>query len=260
MRKLLKNIFESYEFEKKWADKNIEFYSSVNEKKTDFYIINYIDTTNQRLDSTILNKLINQLEEDYISDNEKGENIRGKIKGVFEDETKAARIDKNISSIFPIKFSSLDSLDTFQNIIYAVEESSYFFRRYVLPYTEQQIIEIDNWIENWPDKNISSALSAYANDKDKYKSFSKHENTNDAYELVIRLFAKIPFLQFSFETSDKPISVKQQINSQVSENLTGIHELIEKSSTNIDEYINELKIDINKETIEKEIRDRIMKE
>lgn len=260
MRELLKNIFESYEFENNWADKNIEFYSSVNEKRTDFYIINYIDTTNQRLDSAILTKLINQLEEDYIRDNEKDKNIKEKIKGLFEDKTKAARIDKNISSIYPIKFSSLDNLDTFRNIIYAVEESSYFFRRYVLPYTEQQLIELKDWIEGWPDKDISSALSAYVNDNDKYKSFSKHENTNDAYELVIRLFAKIPFLQFSFETSDKPISVKQQINSHISENLTDIHVLIEKSSTNIDDYINELKIDITDVAIEKEIKDRIMKE
>ena len=260
MRELLKRIFDAYEFEQKWADKNIEFYSSINEKKTNFYLINYIDATNQNWDSVILNKQVNQLEKEYANEDLKDSNLREKLESVIEDKSLAARIDKNISTIYPIKFSSLENLDAFQNMIFAIEESPYYFRRYVLPYTEEQIKDINKYIEELPDSDISSLLSAYANDLNKYNSFSKHNNVNDAYYLIIRLFAKIPFFQFNFSTSDKPKSAKEQIEEKVPQELSSIHNLIKSNTANVDRYIKARNYQIEANEIADEFRNRIAQE
>jgi hypothetical protein len=84
-----------------------------------------------------------------------------------------------------------------------------------------------------------------------------HKNLDNAYELVIRLFSKIPFLQYNFVADQKPMSVEQRIENEIGENLAGFHNLISENCADISEYVSALSSTVNDETIEAEIRKRL---
>lgn len=137
MRELIQQIFTTYGFNRKWQDDGIEFYSAVTEDKTSFFLIDYIDATGEGITDSSLLTMLKQLEKDYIGENLNGEGVKRKIQELFIDNANiAAQIDKNTSAIYPIKLESLNNLDRYRNLIYAVEESPHYFRRFILPYTD----------------------------------------------------------------------------------------------------------------------------
>ena len=171
----------------------------------------------------------------------------------------AAQIDKNTSAIYPIKLNSLNNLDKYRNLIYSVEESPYYFRRFVLPYTEKQVVELKKIISDYPDKNIANVLSDIANQEDAYYELAGHRNLDNAYELVIRLFSKIPFLQYNFVAQQKPMEVEKRIKSEMNAELLKYHELICKSCLDIDKYIKVLGLSKDDAAIEAEMKKRLEK-
>lgn len=260
MRELLKHIFNAYKFEQKWSSETIDFYSVIEEKKTNFYIINYIDATDPAINPSTLNEMIKQLELEYIGNYKNDKTLKVKLQDTLEENSKSAQLDKNTSAIYPIKFSSLGNFNAYKNIIYSVEESPYFFKRYVLPYTDLQVAQLKEILDDGPDNDISSRLSNFANQETEYYALSTHRKTDTAYELVIKLFSKIPFLQYDFEPKQKPTSAKKQIESKISIEQRRLHELIILNSININNYIESLDINISDKEIADELDKRIKEE
>ena len=54
MRELIQQIFTTYGFNEKWRDDDIEFYATSAEDKTSFFLIDYIDASNEGITSTSL--------------------------------------------------------------------------------------------------------------------------------------------------------------------------------------------------------------
>ena len=82
---------------------------------------------------------------------------------------------------------------------------------------------------------------------------------DNAYELVIRLFSKIPFLQYNFVAQEKPIAVEKQIESKIDSSLLKYHRLICNGCLDINEYLKVSSIPEDDETIESEIKQRLKK-
>ena len=158
MRELIQQIFTAHKFDKKWQDDNIEFYSAKAKEKTSFFRIDYIEATQAGIKDVEMLTMLKRLEKDYIDENTNGKGVKRIIQGLFVDANAnasvAAQIDKNTSAIYLIKLESLNNLDKYRNLIYSVEESPYYFRRFVLPYTENQVGELKKMISNFPEKNI----------------------------------------------------------------------------------------------------------
>ena len=217
MRELIQQIFKAYGFGEKWQDDSIEFYAAESEDKTSFFLIDYIEATGEGITDVEMLTMLKQLEKDYIDENTNGKDVKRKIQELFVNDNAsiAAQIDKNTSAIYPIKLESLNNLDKYRNLIYSVEESPHYFRRFVLPYTDKQVDELKIIISDYPEKNIVNILSEIANQEEAYYELAGHRNLDNAYELVIRLFSKIPFLQYNFVAQQKPMAVEKRIESEM---------------------------------------------
>jgi len=262
MRELIKQIFKVYEFNEKWQEDSIEFYAAESEEKISFFLIDYIEATSGDITEATMLEMLKKLEKNYINDeNTNKEGIKRKIQMLIANDNTniAAQIDKNTSAIYPIKLNSLNNLDKYRNLIYSVEESPYYFRRFVLPYTEKQVVELKKIISDYPDKNIANVLSDIANQEDAYYELAGHRNLDNAYELVIRLFSKIPFLQYNFVAQQKPMEVEKRIKSEMNAELLKYHELICKSCLDIDKYIKVLGLSKDDAAIEAEMKKRLEK-
>ena len=141
-------------------------------------------------------------------------------------------------------------LAKYRNLIYSIEESPDYFRRYILPYTEKQVVGLKNVLHDYNDKNIVEILSELADEEENYNSLMNGTNDNSVYELVIRLFSKIPFLQYKFKATSNDISLEKMIidalngvlnkyDKAIKENKVGIEELIDIE----DGFITEKEID-----------------
>lgn len=260
MRELIQQIFTVYGFDEKWRDNDIEFYSAAAEDKTSFFLIDYIDATDEGITDTLLLTMLKRLENDYINENTNEKGIKSKIQELFIDNARvAAQIDKNTSAIYPIKLESLNNLERYRNLIYSVEESPNYFRRFILPYTDNQANELKKIISNYPDKNIVNVLSEIANQEDAYYDLAGHRNLDNAYELVIRLFSKIPFLQYNFVAEQKPMAVEKRIESEMEPELLGYHTLICNKCVDISKYIKVSNLPEDDASVEAEIQKRLEK-
>ena len=260
MNELIQKIFIAYGFDEKWHDDGIEFYSAEGEDKTSFFLINYIDTIYEGItDTTLLTKL-KQLEKDYIDENTDGKGLKKKIQQLFINNAGiAAQIDKNISAIYLIKLESINNLDRYRNLIYSVEESPLYFRRFIIPYTDNQVVLLKSIISDYPNKNIVDILSEIANQEEAYYDLAGHRNLDNAYELVIRIFSKIPFLQYQFIAEQKPMSVEKRIESQMELKLLRYHDLICNKCEDINEYIKASNLPEDDGAVEAEIKIRLEK-
>lgn len=226
MNELIKLIFEYYGFEKKWEDGNIEFYLNIKERVASYFLISYIDCSGAEEDAESILRKLKELENIYTNKLGNGKHIKREIQELFDDPSEARQLDKNTSAIFPMKFSSIDRLDDFRNLIYSVEESPYYFRRFVLPYTSEQVTELMKILSNNGSKKIVDALSELADSEDDYYDLAEHKNLNSVYELVIRLFSKISFLQYNFKVEQMPLSIEKRIELGMDEKLSKYHEAV----------------------------------
>ena len=260
MRELIQQVFTAYGFKEKWQDNNIEFFSVEEDDKTSFFLVDYIDATVEGLTDTQLLAQLNQLEKDYIDETPNGKGIKKCIQELFsENVSVAAQIDKNTSAIYPVKLETLNNLDRYRNLIYSVEESPHYFRRFILPYTENQANQLKDIISDYSSKNIVNVLSDIANQEDAYYELAGHRNLDNAYELVIRLFSKIPFLQYNFMAEQKPMAVEKRIESEMKRELIAYHTLVCDKCVDIDEYLKVLNLPEDDASIEAEIQKRLAK-
>lgn len=260
MRGLIQQVFAAYGFKEKWEEDDIEFFSAEEEDKTSFFLVDYIDATDEDITDVQLLTMLNQLEKDYIDENSNGKGLKRKLQELFsENNNIAAQIDKNTSAIYPIKLKTLNNLDRYRNLIYSVEESPHYFRRFILPYTDNQVKELKDIILDYSDKNIVNVLSEIANQEDAYYDLAGHRNLDNAYELVIRLFSKIPFVQYNFVAEQKPMPVEKRIESEMMQELLEYHSLICKKSMDINEYIKASKLQVDDAAVETEIQKRLAK-
>ena len=92
-------------------------------------------------------------------------------------------------------------------------------------------------IGNNKGKKIRDILSDLANDEDAYFDLAEHKSINSVYELVIRMFSKIPFLQYNFKAEQKPMSVEKRIENSLDEVLMKYHDIVVHGNKDLEEMI-----------------------
>lgn len=243
MRLLLERLFNEHNFIKQWRDKDVEFYVNKDKNLVSYFIIYYVDCTEFEGQEEIVKETLNGLETRYISFDDKKIALKHSIAKSFTNKNEIAQIDKNTSAIYVMKFCNLHNLNKYRNHIYSIEESTVYFRRYVLPYTEIQLSGLKQMI-NINGKTIETILTELADNENDYYQLLIGANHDSAYELVIRLFAKIPFLQYQFSNTSTKYSLVNMVNSALDEEYLKYDELISEGMENIDKYL-----DLNHEVV-----------
>ena len=244
-------LFKEYNFIKIWEDNNIMFFANANKNVVSYFILNFIDCTNTIENENYLREELSKLEREYIDGNNESKGIKYSIIDAFENKQEVAQIDKNTSAIYLVKFSEVNMLAKYRNLIYSIEESPYYFKRYILPYTEKQVVGLNKVLSDYKDKKISDILTDLADEEENYYSLMNAKNDNSIYELVIRLFSKVPFLQYKFKAKSDEISLEKMVIEALDDNLKKYDQAIRENRIDIEELISLEKDDITEKEVDK---------
>ena len=250
----MKVIFEYYKFDMILEKDNKMVFSSSRKSIVSYFILNFIDCCNIGNDEGMLKEELWKLEKEYFNEEEK----RGFIYSIidsFQDKQEVSQIDKNTSAIYLVRFAEENMLTQYRNIIYSIEESPNYFRRYILPYTEKQVIGLKDMLLDYKDKNIVEVLTDLADDENNYYSLMDSTAKNSVYELVIKLFSKVPFLQYKFKEKPIEISLEKMVSDALTDELQEYDQAINANQIELEELIALEREDIS----ENEINDIINK-
>lgn len=105
---------------------------------------------------------------------------------------------KNISILYVRRQDSID-LSKVDNETLEIENDPYYFKKYVLPYTEEAESELKSTLDglHYPDRSIADILM----DKEVFKKL-KGENAFGAYHLLYAISHKLPFITMNVEQKD----------------------------------------------------------
>ena len=193
MNEIMIKLFEQYKFVKIWEENNRMFFVNSDKRIVSYFILNFIDCTNIMDDEELIRAELGRLEEEYVAGKNDKKGIKYSIINSFENVQEVSQIDKNTSAIYLVEFSEINMLAKYRNLIYSIEESPNYFKRYILPYTEKQVVGLKNELSDYREGNIVERLSELADVEENYSLLMNGTNYNSVYELVIRLFSKIPF-------------------------------------------------------------------
>lgn len=250
MNKIMNKLFEQYNFVKTWEEDNRMFFVNTDKNVVSYFILNFIDCTNISDDEELIRAELDRLEEEYVDGESDEKGIKYSIINSFENMDEISQIDKNTSAIYLVKFSEINILSKYRNLIYSIEESPNYFKRYILPYTEKQVVGLQNVISDYSGKNIVEILSELADVEENYYSLMNGTNYNSVYELVIRLFSKIPFLQYKFKATADDISLEKMVKDALDDDLVKYDEAIKENRIEIEELIELEEIDISEKEID----------
>lgn len=259
MNEIMNKLFEQYNFIKTWEESNRMFYVNADKSVVSYFILNFMDCSNISDDEADIRKELSKLEEEYINGENYKKGIKYSIIKSFENEQEVSQIDKNTSAIYLVKFSEVNMLAKNRNLIYSIEESPDYFKRYILPYTEKQVVGLKKVLTDYNEKNIVEILSELADVEENYYSLMNGTNKNSVYELVIRLFAKIPFLQYKFKATSDDISLEKMVSDNLNNDLKNYDEAIRENRIAIEELLILEKDDIAEKQID-EILNKLIEE
>lgn len=234
---------------------NLSFYKKNNKNIASYFIIYSIDCTNFELDNESMKDALEKLEALYSKKQDNSESVKANILNSFTNAKEASQVDKNTSAIYLLKFDNITNLNIHRNLVYAIEESPNYFKRYILPYTEVQLEGIKKAIIDYETLPINEVLSDIANDEDEYYKLMDGLNVGSTYELVIRLFSKIPFLQYRFKAGTMPKPIEEDIAQKVEErNLTKFHTTIQTLNCPLEDLLSLIPdIEIKQESLDREL-------
>lgn len=253
MKNLIQALFEDESFDCRVLDDDLFFCSSRNRKLTAFYLLNYIDCTLLNYNETV--DAVKYLENQYINEEY---SLRDRL-STLVDNNHISQIDKNTSAIYFLRLSDVLQIDRLKKIILDTEESPKFFKRYVLPYTDKQYNELKTYIVQNSGLTLKEVLSNFIKSETNYFEYMNGKNLEGAYGLVLRLFAKLPFLQYESEPVRSSISINDLLQGRLTNQLKLLDEHILDEKIMDEEYLLEFFGYPSEKNVEDELH-KILKE
>jgi len=213
MKKLITQIFHEMNFtitSIPSIDTIDSFFAISNdEDKINYYLVLFVeDLSTIKKDSNNLNRYfenIKRLEESY--DN---------------------KMDKNLSMVICAKRNHMQPDDEINKTIFKIEEDPYFFKKYVLTYTDIQIQKLSDYIPE--NSSIIESLNGILHSESLFQEFKLNTYEQTEYNLVSRLFIKLPFLNlksFKREMNDLSLEIDSLLREK---NLLDLKEIALTSS------------------------------
>lgn len=261
MNDLIDRIFSAYNYIKVTdvGSKSIRFYKHEHIEIANYFIINTIDCRVFENDEGKVIGALEQLENGYARSLDPDNiSLKQQIIASFSNAKEASQIDKNTSAIYLLLFEDIENLNNYRNAVYSIEESPNYFKRYVLPYTQKQIEQLEFSLSQFNDRPLVDALCQIADNEDSYFKLVEGKKLDSTYGLVIRMFSKLPFLQYKFKNELAPEPIEKQVERNLKEELINYHKVLNNNDANIEEILLlEDGLVINEDELDKEIEKRL---
>lgn len=188
MNSVIKNLFQEYRY--KIEELNMG-YVAFQSKKEYFIVSEYNELEIQNFfECERTNEVINQ----YM--------YQQKIHTDFKKNCSLI-ICCNVQNIEEFKRNNMNS-------IFRIEEDEYYFRKYVLIYTDEGLKNLRGI------DNIAFKINEIVKDTDSLDQYQISINDNEEYFAAIQLMVKLPFLNFHLQ-NNKFVTVEQEIHKTVVE-------------------------------------------
>lgn len=210
IQQIINKIFEESNFENK--DDN-SYYSKDN---TQFYLTLHLDEIGFQ---SIKNK-------DSIEEIPSYKKLLDYFNTLVQTGTSTS-IEKNTSLLIFVKCENINALDVYKQQILLLEEDQYFFKKYVILYTDNAIRNINTDAILF---DLETKLSSKQNFEDYY---SEGFNPNiEEYLFVLQLYIKIPFISLpNFDNRFKTLETK------ITEDLRDSYKIKETIINNFDDIM-----------------------
>ncbi|HBJ2614741.1 TPA: hypothetical protein LA742_003241 [Clostridium botulinum] len=190
---VLSNIFENYNF----LLQDINFKKSnikvVTNKKSETYILVFVDEIVNTLPNKVFSLCADEL---YITD-------------------KLTQAQKSNLSIIIVSRVKDKLLELQKNIIYKIEESDLYYKKFVLWYSEEELGSLKQIIDN--DYTPSSLNNKLVN-RNLFKKFKNDKEKSKGYDLLSRIYIKLPFL-----TLNEIVTLNKTLTDYVQESLNKLN-------------------------------------
>lgn len=244
MIEIIQNIFKEENFEiinydTKDVDYESFFAKRVTGEKFDFFLV--VQVSEQNLDLENIDLIIKK----YLEIILKNEKYPG--------------VDKNLSMILLTERNTIEITDEFNKKVYEFEENPYHFKKFLLPFTKSQKLYLEDCLKTYMlqrifsnQKHLIAQLNRIINDKNMFYLFKNSgkepkEKEVEIFDLVSKIFIKLPFLQVQISKDTLPNLTKQiedeipNDNKQIIENLLSI----ESDDPEWDEILSVLGVNLN---------------
>ncbi len=203
-----------------------------------------------------IEKDIEQIKADYSRSTDIDNfSLKQKIINSFNNTKEASQIDKNTSAIYLLLFNNIENLYSYRNTVYSIEESPNYFKRYVLPYTQNQLNNLKEALSQFSNISINDALCQIVDNQDSYFSLVEGKDLESTYGLVIRMFSKLPFLKYKFKTELAPEHIEKRVEGNLKAGLIKYHNILKDSNLNIENILLlEDDFKVENEELDKEIK------
>lgn len=119
------------------------------------------------------------------------------IKDIIPIEIKSEpAFERNTDLIILLKLDNLGDFNTHEQKIFSIEEDPYYFKKYVLYYSDEE----KNILEN---KSINDLRNVILN-RDLFNAYKKNPNYPSLYSFSARFFIKVPFLHVPVNEIEMP--------------------------------------------------------
>src|SRR5699024_4936460 len=120
-----------------------------------YFLLYTIDCREVEENEEQIKKALEQLEKEYSkSTNFDNCSLKQQFIKSFNNTKEASQIDKNTSAIYLLLFENIENLNKYRNTVYSIEESPNYFKRYVLPYTQNQLNQLNNALSQFSDRSL----------------------------------------------------------------------------------------------------------
>lgn len=188
MLNTLKQIFNKYGFIKE--NKNTDIFDLYSLKDDDYFIVSefLIDEFVSFFDCVKTNDIVDSF---------------------LKMSDEKLDVSKNTSMIILVKVENLrDFYEVYRNRVMLIEEDEFYFRKYVIIYTESGFIKLN--------KNIDDIFGLLFKEE-LIDEFEKDMYFSDEYFIGIQLVIKLPFITLP-KSEDKFISIQEKLNVNIEEN------------------------------------------
>jgi hypothetical protein len=230
MKELITKIFTESHFELTGEKANTFFFENANENQASYYLVHFTGV------STLKN---------YIAAN----NLDESFTLIEEKQKLKPDVEKNTSLIICAITENLnDSIQELKNDILFLEEDEYWFKKYVLLYTDKCLEKFKTGSEILP--LLSSALLNSA----EFHKFHENLYENEEYYFVAEIFLKLSFLSVPVSLHEQYLSINQILTTNLSEDeIALLHNVVEHQTEIEGDYWEKIRIANSKLTNTEEV-------
>lgn len=193
MNNFMKEILENHDY--KLIDKSVDLWSNNNE----FFIIQDYDVEELQSSQNILLNFFTC---------EKNNQLISKFEKIQDN-----KIKKNTSLLIIVKVENLEKeYNRFKNITMRIEEDEYYFRKYVIFYTEECLEKLEPYAQC-----LLDYIQDDGDDSDGESVFDKFEKNmffDDSYFIAMQLIIKLPFISLP-HADDYFETIEDKIQSRI---------------------------------------------